>query len=240
MTDQYIDKILEDLEDDLSKHSPPVVCCYKKKISATYGFNSGMIPKVKIIADRETWLKWFYNFDENSIRQPLKHVSRPKPKVLNDLLHYALEQPENFKQDFFNCVIAANTKNPSYGPATKSRKQIYDLDKGDKWEVYQMTARLYVFFTSEQWHNCMEEFLKSYKLEILDIHSTAKKRRNAVEKVISAYYGFKSPRFWQTFVKENPISLKYLLHSEQAKKVINPDDDPWLAKLFEEFKAPSK
>jgi hypothetical protein len=240
---QYIDKILEDLKKDLSQHSPPIVRYNKGYISATYDFDFGCIPKVKIRALKKSWLTLWDNFDALTFKDIEPFLGRKtdieKKRALES---YASINSDCFEEDLFLCIQYANAENPDFFPIKRPRKNIYNLTRADKWGVSQTAIRLYVFFTEEQWHDHMEDFLKKYGLKQSDIHNTtAEKRRNAVEKVISEYYGpdFGS-RFWQTFVKESPISLNRMLHIERERKTINPTDDPWLAELFQEFKRPSK
>jgi len=150
MTKEYIDNLLELITEDLSEHeeNPPKVRYNKNKksISVVYNFNHGFIPKVKLIADRDIWLKWWHNFDKITFDNVKKYLSRPSKSLLNNLQEYAGNYPQDFLGDMFRCIDYALMEHPKHPPAAKPRKSSeYGLTWTEKNEVSSLSIRLLVY-----------------------------------------------------------------------------------------------
>jgi hypothetical protein len=230
---------MEKLKRDLERHKKkkPIIRYDKKKkhISVTYGFNCGFIPNVKIIADRDLWLKWFYDFEQVTFDNIKPYLSRPSKKTLEALKQYVKEDPQGFTGEMLDCIQFALTENPLYPPATKTRKSEYGLPWPDKNEIINTAIRLhdYLYEIRNQktidWPDYLKKFLKDYGIEKYHLPDI----KNVVREIMLIHYGpdFKD-RFWQTFIIEGPISLK------QVRKISpnpNPENDDFLKKLFENY-----
>jgi hypothetical protein len=82
------------------------------------------VESFKFIASREAWLEaWETDgFLENlSLADVKPFLGRNKKELVQALADLAENHQAIFAQGFLNCVLAANSVNPLYGPATKAR-----------------------------------------------------------------------------------------------------------------------
>ncbi len=110
--DAIFDEVINDIKKDLTNHTPPKVGFdpKKKTISVQYDFGSGLIKKVKLIANRETWLKIYEDgdFDHDVSFDDIEpYLSRPAKNQKIALKNYAQQEPELFSSDVLTCVESA-------------------------------------------------------------------------------------------------------------------------------------
>jgi hypothetical protein len=220
---------------------------HTQKISVTLDFCVGRISKVKIIASYQEWVDIYYTVDQQTFDSIQNFLYRCPKQKKQELKNYAENDLKGFREDLFTYAIAANIDNPAFYCKKKMRSSPYGFTPKERFEVSNMTVRLYVYLRHdiarkkrEQWPFYVKGFLKKYDIPTTHLDTKIPHRGKSeilkidVEQVILAWYGLEKlgDRFWKTFVEESRISRKRV----RKMKRINPDEDPFLKELFKEFK----
>jgi len=249
----YIDKVLTDLKKDLSNQNPPKVVYETKKkpktISVQYDFASGTLStlkKVKIIASREDWLKFFYESDFDQVTfddiEPYFYFTQFETEKKAALKRYAQEYPEPFASDVFECVLSALSKNPLYKPRVLPRGSLYPGGWKQRNEISAQTVYLYYYLKrimlkpKNIWPAHVKELLKAYDIyDYLNVYPNTGAIQNAVQQIISKHHKLNfSDSFWQTFAKESNIP-QFLSKVKKQRRVNTPENNRFLADIFKNF-----
>lgn len=242
MTTEYIDLLLNKIRQAQANHSPPKVRYDKndKRIAVTYDFS--YIPKVKIIASGEQWLKFFYESDLITFETLRPYLSRPPKKVLHDLKQYAEKCPYDFSEDIFVCINYANSRNPIYPPNTKARGgSAYGLTWHEMNEIKATARQLYVYLRHNYKPADLEQLLKEkYGVSDKDIKSFYFNKAAAVTMLtIEKVFDFKidsrkndiadlTTIFYRRFIATPGMSLRRISKSKR----IMAGDSPFLKKVL--------
>jgi hypothetical protein len=222
------------------------------------------VESFKFIAAREAWLAAWKTkgFLENlSLADVKPFLGRNKKESVQALAELAENNQAIFAQGFLNCVLAANSQNPLYGPARKVRgkgKVRSGSDKAFDWQTRNRISRLFLklhFYIRFMWKTPMRQrpvyfnkFCKKYFMESgndagsiptlessfveIEIPEKTTELASVVAKAISDHLGFEFKEYsYETFVKKRRLTLKQLKHPE----LITPELDPELAELFARF-----
>ena len=245
-----MDNLINDIREILSNQTPPKVVYNKKKkpktISVKYNFASGtlsILKNVKIIASREDWLKFFYEFDFDKVTFDdfEQYLSRPRKDVKEALKGYAQEWPSSFSSDILDCVEWALSKNPLFRPGRKPRKPSpYELSPHEKNELSAQASYLYIFLKNmcqqpeKIWPAYFKNFCAAYEIIPINLKGNID-RQDAVRKILSIYIDgdpkYFAESFFQTFVTESPVKLSRIKKSKR----VSPKSNPFLYPLFKEF-----
>jgi len=198
---ELIRSAVERAEKDLKKQQPPKVRydSHTKKISVTHDFCFGKIPKIKIIASCQRWLKIYDSVIDQkrmkivSFESIRNDLSRRCPRLKKEELErYAHKDLNSFLDDLFICAHYARC-NPYCYPKKIRTSSHYDLKPEEKNEVSNMAARLYIYLRQinklprGQRPYYIGRFLRTYGID--RISSRESLLQDDIKNILSKYYG---------------------------------------------------
>ena len=250
---KQIQKVFDD-------HKPPVARLDKneKVIFVTYDFNLGLIPKVRLKADYETWIdldgldpkvrfkgdyKTWIELDgldhELSKFETIKpYLSRTSPQTIERLKEYAKVDPLGFLRDVDACINCTHGENPLYRKKPRGGSP-YGLEKTKMWEIRNTARHLYI---------CLKNNIKNpaYKqpeelkilLKLHGIEPDKKKLREITLQIIKRIFDFRPEVNLET--GENPSDVFYKKHIayrplkniSNSKRINSFTGSPYLVKAL--------
>jgi len=178
--EEHLDALQKDIShqfDESGQRIPPKAKYFNnrdnKPITVTFDFQTGYIPKVKVIASRKRWLA-FLDIQEPTFETIQPYLSKRTPrKTVTELQRYAAEDPNGFAEEFCWCVMSANSVNPLYQPARKQRGgSPYARSWLQMWKIRYAARDLYLWL---EYHikfddEPIENLLRAYDLEQPDVY----------------------------------------------------------------------
>ena len=209
-----------------------------KTISVTYSFNIGMIPKVKILAPRGTWLAINFEASPDPITFDFiePYLSRPSRKVLKGLLAYSSQYPDDFQEDVFACANASLGVNPLTPGRRKDRGDgFYELSPRKMEEVRNTARHLYILLKCNPKDPMAAQLLQAYRVD------ESMNPKQAVMEIIENFYDFRMATATNTtrhdsFYKKY-VALKGLRRLENSwkRRLRIIQGNPFLEKLKRDF-----